>query len=222
MEKKLKNLLFILILLIISVSFYLLFNKHFDFLPSVILSFFVLLISLIIIGFFLYYFNKEKTKEYLDDSKNLYNIITESILISLILGIIITVLLNNYITPRTEITVSCKPNEHDHENYDFIFKNNAVFSGDDFKIYIYHDDLDVGMISYKPPIAGDLCKEATKVALSLLTADDIIGLSIGCDYIPPESEISFTVIPNKDIEPHFEIKYWSKTTKFTTENIICS
>ena len=77
------------------------------------------------------------------------------------------------------------------------------------------------MIAYAPPL-GDLCPEKNKVSLNDKTTDSTIGISIGCLYIPPKSEIEFTIIPNKDIEPNFEIKYWSKTTKITVENKICS
>lgn len=106
-------------------------------------------------------------------------------------------------------------------NYDFNFTNNAEFSGDNFKIFIYSDELGEGMISYTPPLAGELCKDANKIGDSL-TNPTIIGISIGCNYIPPKSTIQFTLIPNKSISNSFKVRYWSKTTNFKEEIKTCS
>jgi len=142
------------------------------------------------------------------------------LIVLVIFGYLITLGISNTIKPQTDISVSCKILKGVNANYslEIYFDNKADFAGEDFYIYLWLITSNGWGTDY---VVSEHCKRIEE-----LDVDRTHRFKVYCNFIPPKTKFDFLIdtdLNNLTIENRtLDIEWWSKTTPYKHQIILCS
>lgn len=143
------------------------------------------------------------------------------LIVLVILGFAITWYLADVFKPQTDIDIRCEIANLYHPEINYSLKiylnNKADYGGEDFYFYIWNIKTNSWSTDY---FVSEHCERITELGV------DVRRFKAICDFIPPKTEIEFTLDSNlnEDVIANnsIEVEWWGKTTPYKKEFVNCT